>query len=309
MIWKDIESDFLQFLPDLKTGRVEEGESSCQWFFLPEGFKNQGQVLVFGFVDWKNPLDAKKIIDRLNSLGKEFQATKLVGPLNLSTYLNYRVKLDFFEDPPYPGEPVNSPDMPKTLEQNGFEIEKRYLSSEFRVRQLKFLAYFYTYGTLAKRRMLRKGYTMEFLSKENCRQYLKPMHEIIDEIFHRNYMYLNVPHSVFLKYVEENYIDHISSDVTAVVLDPNKKVIGFTLGLFDCHRPDRALFKTIGVKIEHSHKGQMTLWILSEIIKRNIFKYKNCLACLAIENKGIQKLTAQYGHKKMTYGLYSRKVN
>jgi hypothetical protein len=69
---------------------------------------------------------------------------RIVGPVDASFWLRYRMKLDAFDAPTYFGEPRNPAHHPKLWEQAGFEITQRYSSTiypvkppEFRTAQLQ----------------------------------------------------------------------------------------------------------------------------------------------------------------------------
>lgn len=57
---------------------------------------------------------------------------RLVGPVDASFWLRYRLKVSGFENPPFFGEPLNAPYLERLLSDNGFAVTDEYVSSYYR---------------------------------------------------------------------------------------------------------------------------------------------------------------------------------
>ncbi len=307
MIWQDVEADFLKLYPQLQTGHLKVGNSSCQWFYLAEGYRDQKNILTFGFLIAKNIEDTRKLLSLVEQQARKLGATQVMGPLNLSTYLDYRVKLDFFSDQPYPGEPQNASWLPNVLVDAGFNLDKKYFSNEFKILQPRIIALVF-YGLLNKWKLRHHKYRFISLNQKNVFEYLDQIHQIVREIFFRNHMYLDIPEEVFIKHVKELYFKELHQEASFVVLDPSGKCVAFTLNLKDPANPTRFLFKTLGIRPENSHHNRMMTCLAYEIFKNVWMKHQYCVACLSLETKGIQKKMSTVSHKFMRYGLYSKKL-
>ena len=85
-------------------------------------YPNEAEVAYFGFFESEDIQDAVKcLFDGLSGWAAEHAYKRLVGPVNASFWLGYRLKTDHF-DTPYAGEPYNKPYYQRLLEYVGFGI-------------------------------------------------------------------------------------------------------------------------------------------------------------------------------------------
>lgn len=94
---------------------------------------NDDTTAYIGFFESKNDSNAVRLlIDTLKSEAKRYGKIELVGPVDSSFWVKYRMKLNNF-DYTYTGEP-NNPDYYNSLwEKMGFQVKERYHSSLLRV--------------------------------------------------------------------------------------------------------------------------------------------------------------------------------
>ena len=57
---------------------------------------------------------------------------RMVGPMNASFWLGYRMKADRFDEAPYFGEPYNLPYYPQLWQGNGYVVTDEYISNRYR---------------------------------------------------------------------------------------------------------------------------------------------------------------------------------
>ncbi len=86
-----------------------------------------------GFFESENDSDAAKLLfETAGKIAAKSRCVKLVGPVDCSFWIKYRLKTDRF-GAPYTGEPYNKEYYKKLWLENGFGIIKRYSSNHYRV--------------------------------------------------------------------------------------------------------------------------------------------------------------------------------
>lgn len=84
----------------------------------------------FGYWEGTNdPSAHERLFNALRDWARDQGATRLYGPINFTTFNAYRLRLDGFNDGAFPGEPWNPPYYSQLMEQLGFDIRYRYLST------------------------------------------------------------------------------------------------------------------------------------------------------------------------------------
>ena len=83
----------------------------------------------FGFFESENDPEAVRLLFRaLEERAKSLGIRTLIGPVNASFWIGYRLKTDAFSDPPFTGEPYNLPYYEELLLSCGFRVSDRYIS-------------------------------------------------------------------------------------------------------------------------------------------------------------------------------------
>ncbi|MDR1187098.1 MAG: hypothetical protein LBK95_06540 [Bifidobacteriaceae bacterium] len=83
---------------------------------------------------------APALFEAARALARERGAARLVGPVDASFWLGYRMKLDHFDSAPYFGEPYNQSHYPELWSEAGFQITERYSSTIYSPMSLADLA-------------------------------------------------------------------------------------------------------------------------------------------------------------------------
>lgn len=309
MDWLEIEKDIINEYPLLQTAVLEYGSSSVRFFYLPEGFKDLGHVITFGYVNFSNPDDFSHLLQQLSIKAKELKVDKIVGPINFTTFFDYRMKLNNFSLKSFPGEPKNSESEKQFFLNNGFSILQKYFSHEFDTRlNFKFHYSILFMGIWAKFRTYSK-YKFLNLTAENYRQYLEEIYQITLTTFAKNYMFQTIPLSVFKIYFERNLLPYIEFNTSLMVLDRNNKLIGYSLCLIDKNKPERLLFKTIGVVQSERNGGFVALQLMRKVYLQARKNYHLCLACLMIEGNKIDRVFKDMSLSTTEYVMLEKKLN
>ncbi len=308
MLWDEVGSDLQSEYPSLQSQSISFGQFRCRYYFLPSGFKDVGKSLLFGEVQWGSETDLALAMNHLESVARVSGCHKIVGPIDFSTYFNYRLKLNQFDQPHYFGEPANSPESVDQLLNLGFEFEKKYFSHEFKVKgNTLFLLKVILVGFWARFRTRRQIY-LKSLNSINFQSYLKSMYELTDSVFSHNYLYQKIPYSSFQQFFNEKILPAIDSEASKIALDKNGELVGYSLCLKDVANNKRLLFKTIGVQKKGAHVKYVGRQLMFEVYRAARKKYQSCLACLMVEGNKPESMFRSCSFNTTSYALMSKKV-
>ena len=86
-----------------------------------------------GFFDSENNIEAvKAMYSTAEQFAKENEIQKLVGPVDASFWIGYRMKADKFTEPRYFSEPYGKEYYPQLWQELGFEISQTYVSNIYK---------------------------------------------------------------------------------------------------------------------------------------------------------------------------------
>jgi hypothetical protein len=307
-MWQQVSESILKAYPQLETEKIQIATSSCRYFILPDGFKDVGQCLVFGATEWGTDKDCEKVLLALEAKASGLGLKKIIGPLDFSTYFDYRLRIDYFEEPTFVGEPNNSPKVIQILMDQRYQIEKKFYSHEFKVRwNWEFILGVVFFGAFAKWRS-KTRFDLFKLSKMNYQKYLPEIYELTDGVFSNNYLYQKIPFKSFEILFEKKLLPVIDNEASMVALDQNGRLVGYSLCLQDFNNPKRLLFKTIGVKKEFRNGSYLGRQLMREVYLVARKKYKTCLACMMIEGNKPELMFRRNSFYSKTYALFSKNL-
>lgn len=91
-----------------------------------------GDTAYIGYFECvEDPACAKAVFDKAEECSAREGFQKIVGPLDSSFWMKYRLKTDSFDSPPYTGEPYNKPYYAKLFEDNGYSVMETWVSNRF----------------------------------------------------------------------------------------------------------------------------------------------------------------------------------
>ncbi len=139
------------------------------------------KIAYFGFFECvENKEIASFLFNEAEKFAKTKGFTKIVGPVDASFWLKYRLKTSGFEDAPYTGEPYNLPYYLDLFLNSGFTISEHYISSVYRAldksyRNEKHLERFNDF--------MAKGYRIESPSLAEWDTVVIDVHRLINELY------------------------------------------------------------------------------------------------------------------------------
>jgi len=254
-----------------------------------------GRDQVWGFFGyWESAGDAPAdaaIFARAEQWLTEQGAQRVYGPVNFSTYGNYRLRTSAEPDAiPFPGEPFNPSSYPAALERLGYEVDSTYMTQmapnvvAAAVREARWSEY---------ERVIASGYRIEALSHQLWLGRLAALHPLVNATFADNHAFTPSTASVFEQQCGEAFIRRTCPHTSVVAFGPDDEIAGFFLVYphygplvvqsagaaridvaeldYERHMPMlqargavAAVCRTVAVAPAHRHKGLMTALTLSQ---------------------------------------------
>lgn len=241
------------------------------------------RVAFFGY--WETVGDAmadRMLFERIFAWASSFGARALYGPINFSTFGNYRLRLN--AEPgarTYQGEPYNPGTYPTILELQGFVPDQYYVCQIADLETVRYIARMRP-GILQS--LQDAGYRYEPLSRELWLDNLETLHALVDATFAQNFAYTPVSFESFRTEVGASLIEKACPHTSVMVFSPDDTLVAFSLTyphygplacqgagtrrisvsrlsfaahahLLDDHPPVGLLCKTVGVAPGHRSKG------------------------------------------------------
>jgi len=258
---------------------------------------------LFGYFETLNDTNgAKDFFNKLESWATQNGVTKIIGPINFTTYLGYRIKLNHFDKKPFLGEPYNKDYYQKILEEAGYSIDQYYHS----YRATDFPDEYYKYSKLIKENNS-TGFSVEKLDVNVWGKYIKEFYSFIDQTFKLNKFYYPIPARVFDLYYGVRFGEMIDSNMSRVIFDNKGRVAAFTLMFKEGQ--GTMLIKTVGVHPKYQKNNLFNL-LLADILGTFKENYNEVIACL-VQQGGITDNYIKTFHtaNKTNYACFSKQLN
>lgn len=92
------------------------------------------EVVYLGYFEaYDDETVVQSLFDRIKEIAREFGATRILGSIQASFWLGYRLRLNAFEESPFTGEPNQPAYYEKLWHQAGFVLKEKYLSNFYQV--------------------------------------------------------------------------------------------------------------------------------------------------------------------------------
>lgn len=257
----------------------------------------------FGFFETENNLEAVKVLfNEIYKKVKQNNKEQIIGPVNASFWIGYRLKINNFDDLPYIGEPYNKEYYYNLLKQVGFldyekyytnfynkpnkkyiniKTSKRYNYFKKRKYELKTLedfenkeeVFYFLYDMIID---LYKDFSIfKWISKEDYFNYSKNSYKICDYKMQKIFYYNNEPVAFCITFPNYNNL-LLQNTKTAKLLVLKRKF-----------RSKQYIITYMGVKRQHSGLG---LAMVNQVIED--IKTKNAYPIGALIKSG--KVTSKY---------------
>ena len=317
-----------EFFKDNEASIFIEKSTRLVGFFNPSLRINEEAAVFFGYWETDNDLASNRAcFDALTDWAKARNAKKIFGPINFSTYNEYRLRTDGFDRTPFPGEPYNPPYYPDLMAQLGLQVAHHFSTSVFEINYL--ISHLEKFITPIKAKAEKEGIHAIKLSPEYWLENLPAFYQIIDTMFKDNFAYTPIPYSQFEAACGTPFAKKFCPN-TSILFLQNKKVIGFQLTYphygelliqgaperilpellsYDSHfnqlsKPKLALGKTLAILPEYRSQGLFYL-LMHEAANRAIGLYDYCAGAM-VRDDNHSAAVEQFAQNIYRYALYVR---
>ena len=173
---------------------------------------------------------AKSLFEYCEKKAKEWGYSKIIGPVDASFWIRYRMKLDHFDEQPYVGEPYNKDYYKRLFEENGLELKEIYTSTmydkipdNYHDRLLDGL----------HKRCMEKGYEIKSIKKSDYDKCIAEICDLMIELYKGFPIFRTIERQDFIEYFDR--YRHILDYRFVKMAYFNGKAIGFFVGIPDYH--------------------------------------------------------------------------
>lgn len=254
-----------------------------------------------GFFECVNDKNvAKRVFEKAEDFAKSIQCKKIIGPVDASFWIKYRLKVNNFDRRPYTGEPYNKNYYLELFTNNGYKVCDHYTSNQYKPAQYKYIndEYRGKYEEFKK-----KGYIIRSPKNDEFDSCLEELYELITAL------YSDFP--IFKDVSKDDFIDVFKSYKKIIDLSMVKfgykdgRMVGFFVSVPNYHNdvynvnllklpkiiatkkdPGEYVMLYIGVDQEHHGLGRALVYsIIQELNKSK----KPSIGALAHDGKVTQK--------------------
>jgi len=157
----------------------------------------QDDTAYFGFFECENnPAAAKEAFRIAQRFAETHHCKRIVGPVDASFWIKYRLKINKFDTPPYTGEPYNKDYYLKLFQDNGFKICEHYTSNQYKAAQYEYINKEYE-GKY--REFEKKGYEIRSLKLEEFGANIKVLYKLLTELYSDFPIYKDLSEADFIE--------------------------------------------------------------------------------------------------------------
>ena len=264
---------------------------------------------------------AKKLFEEAEKCIKKEGLKKMVGPVDTSFWIKYRMKIDSFDRKPYIGEPYNKQYYKKMFEENGYNILESWVSNWYTK-----LPLFYKKKTVYKERLeVAEKHSYEIVSPnpKDFEKTLDIIYELISDTFKEFVTYREITNEDFREIFKEykyildyNFVKiaYYKDEPVAfsIVLPDYKNILYKDLTIFTKikviikrMRSKNYVSLYMGVKKEHKGLGKA---LTQKIIKNVYIRRAGCVGALITKGKITEKYIEERINKKNNYVLFEKEL-
>lgn len=203
-------------------------EARLALFFQPALRVEGRSVAFFGYWESTGTHGADALLfERAVEIAKAWGAEDLYGPIDFTTFGNYRLRLTC--EPggwTFPDEPYNPPTYPELLEAEGFTVDQMYLTQVGTMETGRMVR---EWKRPEQEKLLSQGYRIETLTHELWMDSLPDLHQLIDHIFGSNFAYSSLSYEAFTQKCGESFIRRACPHTSVLARGPEGDVAGFFL--------------------------------------------------------------------------------
>lgn len=306
--------------------------------FRPAGLELDGQrAAFFGFWEGvQGSTDAQvEMFEHAKRWCQQHGVTALYGPVNFSTYGDYRVRTHTSARwmRPFVGEPYNPGYYGSLLEAVGFVRDQGYVTQ---LSDQATLHKVVSKKAVFLEQLSAQGFVISSMAHDDWLSRLDDLHGMIDDIFGGNFAYTPLSLETFKQACGPSFIQKADPEASVMVMAPNGELAGFFLMYpdygpivvrgagdarvevgelsFEKHAQmawdagsDTAIFKTVGVQPKYRKMRLMDAMIVHVILNARP-EYKTFMGALIREDNPSRNFAREAHLDERGYHLYRMEV-
>ena len=297
----------------------DEGEVKAR--FIITEYPDDKDVCYIGFFECIDDKKVAKVLfDEAYKFAKEKNYKKIVGPVDASFWLKYRLKTNLFDKRPYTGEPYNKDYYLKLFTDNGYKIEERYTSQIFDTvdetyNNEKFTEHYNEF--------IEKGYVIVKPKIGDFDKCIEEIYHMITKLYSDFPVFKNIKEDTF-KSIFNSYKSIINMDMVRMayyeekpvgfyISVPNYNNIVYHLNLSNILKiisikknPKEYVMLYMGVNPEHTGLGKAIAYSIAEELKKNKLP---SIGALTRDGKITQNYAKEKINSRYEYVLLEREVD
>ncbi len=263
---------------------------------------------------------AKFIFDTANKFAKENNYKRIVGPVDASFWLKYRLKINMFDKAPYTGEPYNKDYYYKMFLDNNYKVIEHYTSNIYEHIDNNYENEFYSnrYNSF-----IEKEYKIESPNMDEFERILKELYSLLTKLYSDFPIYKHLSEEDFINIFKE-YKKIMNPEMIKLAYY-NNKMVGFYISVPNYNnlvyniniinlikilkiknKPKEYVMLYMGVDQEHRGLGKAIVYsIMTELMKSKL----PSIGALARDGKVTQNYVEELIKDRYEYVLLERKLN
>lgn len=226
--------------------------------FIPRHSVTGQKAAFFGFWETINNLSCnQQLFSALHAWAKQYGITQLYGPINFSTFGQYRLRLNQFEKTPFAGEPYNPPYYATLLEQAGFSVKHRYTSTFTDAGEAadNWAKHYRKMGKLPV-----PDITFQLLTTAVWIREQRRLYEFIDHLFGNSFAYTPLTWCEFQQRCGEDFIRRFCPHSSLLAQTADGEIAGLSIMLPVCSagKVEANLCKTVAIHPRYRRTGVLS---------------------------------------------------
>lgn len=303
-------------------------------FYNPTHLIEGEKAVFFGYWETINDLKLNKTaFEWVEKWAKKQGATIIYGPINFSTFNNYRLRTDdsLGKDVPFIGEPYHPTYYPELLSTLGFEKKYNYYSQVANGNLIKHIQK--QSKPKIQKLFENSPYTITHLTKEIWYNHQEEFYHLIENTFSKNFAYTSISFQDFQHSFVPSVAKRLHPNYSSVVFNEENQIIGFFITYphfyplctqnldtpvltkyisYDTHyqqlETQNLLLKTTGVHKDYQGKGIFNL-MGSFVLYHFDTHEANIIATTIREDNHSFNFVKDFDVKLREYALYFKKLS
>lgn len=263
---------------------------------------------------------AKFIFDTATKFAKENNYKRIVGPVDASFWLKYRLKINMFDKAPYTGEPYNKDYYYNMFLDNNYKVIEHYTSSIYENVDNNYENEFYSnrYNSF-----IEKEYKIESPNMDEFERILKELYSLLTKLYSDFPIYKHLSEEDFIN-IFKKYKKIMNPEMIKLAYY-NNKMVGFYISIPNYNnlvynvniinlikilkikkKPKEYVMLYMGVDQEHRGLGKAIVYsIITELMKSKL----PSIGALARDGKVTQNYVEELIKDRYEYVLMEQEIN